>query len=110
VIEPVAVSPEDLLDATDAYVLRRLLHGRYEMCLECCSLPGELGVRDQLRAQPHHQGELWGCGTDEGLHLGCVRELLVQVLHLAQQMAIAVLDGAGDLMVAAVAIHNQTAG
>lgn len=44
VLEPVAGSPEDVLEATDAYVWRRLLHSRDELCLEGCRLPGARGV------------------------------------------------------------------
>jgi hypothetical protein len=51
-----------------------------------------------LGAEPHRQGELRGHRTDKGCNLGRVGELLCQVLDLAQQMALAVLDGAGDLV------------
>jgi len=50
---------------------------------------------------------LRGRGTDEGGHLGRIRELLIEVLDLVQQMAIAILDGAGEPVVAAIAIDHQ---
>jgi hypothetical protein len=102
VIEVVDVGPEDLLDAPDAQVLRQLLHARHELCYERRRLPGELGVRDPLRAQPHRQGELWSHRADKGRDLGRVGDLFFEVLDLAQQVAIAVLDGAGNLVIAAV--------
>lgn len=110
VIEAVDVGPEDLLDAPDAQVVRRLLHARHELRFERRRLPGELGVRDRLRAQPHRQGELWRHRTDKGRHLGRRGELFFEVLDLTQQVALAVRDGAGDLVIAAVAVDDQTAG
>jgi hypothetical protein len=44
--------------------------------------------------------------TDQGRHLGYVRDLLLEVLDLTQQIALAILDGAGDFDVAAVAIDH----
>jgi len=88
---------------------RRHFHRHPDLRFEGCRLPGKLGIRERLGAQPHRQGELRGDGTDEGLHLGCLWELLFKILDLAQQMAIAVLEGAGDFVIATVAIDDQTA-
>jgi hypothetical protein len=87
---------------------RRHFHRHPDLRFEGCRLPGKLGIRERLGAQPHRQGELRGDGTDEGLHLGCLWELLFKILDLAQQMAIAVLEGAGDFVIATVAIDDQT--
>ena len=97
-IEPVGVSPEDLLDAVDAEMLRWRFHRRHDLRFEGSRLLGKLGLRKRLGAQPYCQGKLWGYCTDEGLHLGGLGELLFEVLDLAQQMAIAVLDAQGTLL------------
>jgi hypothetical protein len=48
---------------------RRHFHQHPDLRFEGCRLPGKLGIRERLGAQPHRQGELRGDGTDEGLHL-----------------------------------------
>ena len=62
---------------------RRHFHRRHDLRSEGCRLPGKLGIRERLGAQPHRQGELRGDGTDEGLRLGCLWEILFKVLNLS---------------------------
>ena len=109
VLEPVGMGSEDLLDTVHGEMWRRRFHRRHERPFEGCRLPGALGVRARWRAPPHRQGEWGGHGTDQGRALGHARELLLQIVALAQEMALAVLDGAGALGVAAIPSDPQAA-
>jgi hypothetical protein len=54
----------------DAKMLRWGLQACHELRFERRCLPGELGVIERLRAQPHRQGELGDHGTDKRRHFG----------------------------------------
>jgi hypothetical protein len=86
------------------------LQARQGQRVERCGLPSELGVLDGLRAQPQRQGELRRPCTDKRRPCGGLRDLLLAGSDRTQPMAVAVLEGAGHLLVAAVAIHDATAG
>ena len=110
VIEPVGMGPAALLEAAEAEVARRCVHRRHHLRVACDRRPGARGVRERWGASPHRQGELRGHRTDTGGDLGRVGERLCQVWDLAQPMALAVLAGTGDRVVATVASHDATAG
>lgn len=90
-------------------MVRRRCHRCHDLCCEGGRRPSERGIRKRLGASPHREGELWGDSTAEGVHLGSLRELRVEVWDLAPQVARAVLDGAGNLGIAAVAIDDPAA-
>jgi hypothetical protein len=72
-------------------------------------LPSARGLRKGWGASPPHQGEWWGDRTDEGVHRGGLWELRVAVVDIAPQLALAGLEGAGNLVIAAVAIDDHAA-
>jgi hypothetical protein len=105
-----AVGPAARMEAPHAQGWRWRLHARHERCCERRRRPDERGVRERWRAPPHRQGELGSHRPDEGRHLGGRGARVCEVLDLAPQMAIAILDGAGPCGITAVAVDDQTAG
>jgi hypothetical protein len=98
---------EPILDAADAQMLSGLGHDGLDLLLELLSLGVIVGVGDRLRAQVHGGGPQWDQRRSEGSDFGVVGKLFDQVLDFAQQMSLAVLQVAGDPVIAVVAVDDQ---
>jgi len=84
-----------------------VFHGIKDGVLSFSGPSVELPVADGEGSQLHGLSEERGEAADKGLNLSIICKLLLQVLHLSEQVGIAILDVTWGFVVAVVAIHDQ---
>ena len=89
--------------------MRRRFPRGHDLGFEGGRLPSAGGIRKWWGASPQRSGELWGSSLAEGVHLGGLWALRVEVVDLAPPGALAELEEAGALGIAAVALDDPAA-
>src|ERR1017187_2121474 len=88
-------------------MLRRSLDQSLNLPLELERLLAKVWHTQLLGAQFHRSSQERGETSDKLGHLAHLGELLAQVLDLAQQVGVAILNRTGRLIVTVVTVHHQ---
>lgn len=71
--------------------------------------PSAHGIRTRERVSPHDEGKWWSARPGNGAHLGRLWALLDESMDRVLPVAIVVVEGTEDRLIAAVAIDAHVA-